>query len=586
MAGTVNLKSKISLDDSALVGGMKRVQRSVAAVAAKASKAFRNVGGSIAKAAAKMKNFAMIAGALTFGAAIAGAYKLGRALKGAFDMGGRLSDLSAQTGIAVDQLAILQQAFEDNGVEGDKVGAVMNKMQRSIVDFGAGLSTQTRAFERLGITFDQIEGKSPIEQFKMVQNAIANIQDPTLKAATAMEIFGRSGGDMLALFQDSGAIEKATVTMGSSAEILAANAEKFDRISDLLNRASVKFQGIILALAEVAAPRILEALEKFNQMDFAGIGQRFLAGINIEKAKELLIGAFKIAVAFLGNKMLEALRFAAHLSQVAFTHVFEKLSGNFGKRLMQGLREVAKIAILPPPLQIVEVTKKLKEGLKKAGEDGMTLEEKLLAAKDALKDKVTKDPDPFGFGKAVADFKDDLDDVMRDGAEKVDQKKAEEAAKKAAQAQKDIFDKAFEQGKTPTPSPEPKQATEDGLNIKRSTSVSNTAQREASRISELATKMAGAHSQGFSGLAGLHQMQLQKAQAIAVGSQGVFAKDRERLGVASGLSTGGVGAKRYANPAREAARIAKEQKKDAREQIDVLRDVDKKLERGLGLTAA
>jgi len=73
MAGSVNLKSKISLDDSAFVSGMKQVGRATATAARKAGAAFRKIGASIGKAAARMKNFALIAGALTFGAAIAGA---------------------------------------------------------------------------------------------------------------------------------------------------------------------------------------------------------------------------------------------------------------------------------------------------------------------------------------------------------------------------------------------------------------------------------------------------------------------------------------------------------------------------------
>lgn len=556
MAGTVNLKSKISLDDSALVGGMKRVQRSVAAVATKASRAFRKVGAGIAKAAAKMKNFALIAGALTFGAAIAGAYKLARALKDAFDLGGRLSDLSAQTGIAVDQLAILQQAFEDNGVAGDQVGTVMNKLQRSITDFGAGLSTQSRAFERLGISFDQIKGKSPIEQFNMVQNAIANIEDPTLKAATAMELFGRSGGDLLALFQDSGAIEKASVTMGSSAEILAVNAEKFDRISDLLNRASVKFQGIILALSEVAAPKILEALEKFNQMDFAGIGRRFIAGLTIEKAKALLIGALKVAGAFFGNKLIQAVRLVAHLTEVAFTYVFEKITGDFGKKMMGHILSLAKINMLPPHQRIKKIGGMLKDQLNKAGEDGITLEDKLLKAADALKDKITKDEDPFGFKNAVEEFQDDLADVMQSGKVKLDEKKAEANDTPVADlppidsTDSSLYDAALANAKL-----------EREKLARMANSSKNISQSTASSISPSVRRLGASMSQVSGGLS------------------------RNGVQGASGLTTGGLGSKRYTNPAREAARIAKEQKKDTREQINVLRDVDSKLAKGLGLNS-
>ena len=564
MAGTVNLKSKISLDDSAFVSGMKKVGRATATAAQKASAAFRKIGAAIGKAAARMKNFALIAGALTFGAAIAGAYKLGRALKDAFDLGGRLSDLSAQTGVAVDQLAILQQAFEDNGVAADSIGSVINKLQRSITDFGAGLSTQSRAFERLGITFDDIKNKSPLEQFQMVQNAIANMQDPTQKAATAMELFGRAGGDLMALFQDSGAIEKASVTMGSSAEILRKNAERFDRISDLLNRASVKFQGIILALAEVAAPKILAALEQFNKMDFAGIGQRFLAGLDIEGAKNLLLSAAKVVAAFLGNKMVEAIRLSASLFEVAFNHVSAKIAGGFGDQLIKSAKDAAEVMFFLTTGKIGQAMAKIQIATGKTmGEQAKTLEDKMIAAQKAFKDKITKDDDPFGFKKATEDLDKAMSDIMAKGKDKIaarsesDEYDAELAAQKARVKRDEEMARAAKAQKAAD-----QAKINDFLTGAVPDHVSANMPLKKDPRGQSAFQKLQSSTSAFDLLQG------RKAQGIAVGAS-------------TSLSQNGMGVKRYTNPAREAARIAKEQKKDVRDQTEILRDVDKKLEQGL-----
>lgn len=573
MAGSVNLKSTISLDDSAFVSGMKKVGRATAIASKKASAAFRKIGASIGKAAARMKNFALIAGALTFGAAIAGAYKLGRALKDAFDLGGRLSDLSAQTGVAVDQLAILQQAFEDNGVAADSIGSVINKLQRSITDFGAGLSTQSRAFERLGITFDDIKGKSPLEQFKMVQNAIANMQDPTQKAATAMELFGRAGGDLMALFQDSGAIEKASVTMGSSAEILRKNAEKFDRISDLLNRASVKFQGIILALAEVAAPKILLALEQFNKMDFAGIGQRFLAGLDVDGAKNLLKSAAKVVAAFLGNKMVEAIRLSSSLFEVAFLHVSTKITGKFGEQLVKAAKDSAEIMFFVVTGQMGNAMAKIQIATGKTmGEQAKTLEDKMMAAQKAFKDKVTKDDDPFGFKKATEELDKAMSDIMAKGEDKIagrsksDESDAELAAQEARRRGRAKRRAEVAAAKEQKAADQAKIADFLGAGAPASVPdfVSANMPLKADPRGQSAFQKLQASTSAFDLLQG------RKAQGIAVGAS-------------TSLSQNGMGVKRYTNPAREAARIAKEQKKDTRDQTEILRDVDKKLEQGLAV---
>lgn len=544
MAGSVNLKSKISLDDSAFVSGMKRVGRATAIASKKASAAFRKIGAAIGKAAARMKNFALIAGALTFGAAIAGAYKLGRALKDAFDTGGALSDLSSRTGITVKELVILEQAFKDNGIAAEKVGPIINKMQKGIVDFKAGLSTQVRAFERLGIAFEDIQHKTPIEQFQMIQDALNGIQDQTLKAGTAMEIFGRSGGELQALFDDTGAIQKATVFVGSAADILEKNAAKFDRISDLLNSASVKFQGIILALAEVAAPKLLAALESFAKMDFAGIGQRFLAGLDIDGAKTLLLSAAKVVAAFLGNKMIEAIRLSAQLFEVAFNHVSSKITQRFGDHLIKASKDAAEVMFFLTTGKIGQAMAKIQIATGKTmGEQAKTLEDKMMAAQKAFKDKITKDDDPFGFKKAAEDLDNAMSDIMAKGKDKIasrsesDEYDAELAAQKARVKRDEEIAKAASPGGRVFA-----KATEGPSRFATPRTLTPSRDGLSSALTRYAT-----------------------------------------IGAGSKLQTGGLGTKRYTNPAREAARIAKEQKKDVRDQTDILRDVDKKLAQGLAV---
>ena len=62
-----------------------------------------------------------------------------------------------------------------------------------------------------------------------------------------------------------------------------------------------------------------------------------------------------------------------------------------------------------------------------------------------------------------------------------------------------------------------------------------------SAMQSTAMKMSTAAGAGFTGLAGLYGMQIERMAGIAPGANGVFARDRNRLGIASGLNTGGIG---------------------------------------------
>lgn len=308
-----NLKGSVSLDDSAFSAGVRRVKMASASLSRTVGKGFKTIGRTVANVSKSLAKFATIAAGITFAAATAGAYKLAKALKGAFDTGGALSDLSTQTGIAVKELAILQVAFKNNGLAAEKVGPVINKMQKSINDFGNGLSTQVRAFDALGISFDDLEGKSPLQQFEMIQKALMSIKDTGKQSAIAMDLFSRSGAELKTLFADGNAIQNASKTLGSAAQILQNNAERFDRISDLLGTAGTKLQGLFLGLAEKWAPRILEVLEKFNSIDFAQIGQNLANNLNFDNAIDLLLSGLKLAGAVFTNALTKGLKVAGIL---------------------------------------------------------------------------------------------------------------------------------------------------------------------------------------------------------------------------------------------------------------------------------
>lgn len=584
-----NLKGKVSLDSTEFQAGLRRVKLASAATAKTIGNSFRQIGGSLQKITASLAKFAAIAATVTFAAATAGAVKLGRELRKAFDVGGALSDLSSRTGIAVKELVILEQAFEDNGISADKVGAIINKMQKGISDFGAGLSTQVRAFERLGITYDDIRNKSPLQQFQMLQNSLAKIPDPTLRAATAMDIFGRSGGELQALFNDAGAIGKAAQTIGTQADILDKNAQTFDRISDLLNSAGKKLQGFFVGIASVAAPKILEVLEKFNTLDLAQLGQNIASNLNMENALEVIKAAFKVAAAFLGNAVLEALARAT----VAFGELWAKMSKHWVDGLKNGLEEGlarALVAVLAPFGVVIAGLDGLAKGKQgKADLGGMVT--------DFLDDKL--DGDFFGLEDATKNLKDAVEALTKPSGPPADRNGGA------------LGTTAPPGGSLPAPTGGGHHAIDAAL--------ARGAEKASKRVSRLdqhrdmfgkgmalmpaLPKPGSDHkSRGFHGLAALEQLQIDKADGVSPGFYGIGAKGglggaplgtlnaMRRAGVAVGAggigATGGLGAvkavgRKEAADAAEGKRVFQDQLSAANEQIRIQEEQLAVLQEGL-----
>jgi hypothetical protein len=102
-------------------------------------------------------------------------------VRGALEFGDKLNDLSANTGVAVADLVVLQQEFANAGKPAEDLGPAFAKMAKSIHGDAAG-----ETIEKLGLDFDELKLKTPAEQFRALGAAINQVEDPSQRAALAV----------------------------------------------------------------------------------------------------------------------------------------------------------------------------------------------------------------------------------------------------------------------------------------------------------------------------------------------------------------------------------------------------------------
>jgi len=205
-------------------------------------------------------------------AAFAGFAGILNQMRGTLDLGGTLSDLAASTGVAAGEMLVLQRAFQDNGLGAEEAGTMLNRMQRAIVEAGQGSATYAGAFNSLGLSLGQLRDLTPEQQLRTIGQAIASIKDPTESTAASMQIFGRAGGRLQTLFENfDGAVGDARTAVGSLADVMDGNADRFDFVSDAINGASQKltqfFAGFLSETLDT------EPFEDLNRLDLTGLGQ-------------------------------------------------------------------------------------------------------------------------------------------------------------------------------------------------------------------------------------------------------------------------------------------------------------------------
>lgn len=289
-----DVKVKFGAEDENLTRTLNGVQRELKQVETQAdttsdrfSKGFGRMAGMAAVAgvgvAAGMKAIQ-----LASDAAMAVVNQFGEAL----DMGGRLNDLSSRTGETAGNLLLLERSFNNAGSSAEKVGPAINKLQKFINDAGDASGTQAKALSWLGVKLSDLKDKTPTDQMKVFAEKITAIQDPTQRAAIAMEIFGKSGGELLPVLQNfSGEIDTARGQLGSLPGVMDRASSSFDGISDNMTVIKGKALEIAAGFLEKAAPAMLTFTNMLTGVDAAGWGMKMMD--SIMTLSEGLVGAFK-----------------------------------------------------------------------------------------------------------------------------------------------------------------------------------------------------------------------------------------------------------------------------------------------------
>ena len=240
--------------------------------------------------------------AKAFTAVIDGAFAAARAtvqgFTDALDLGGRLNDLSARTGETAGNVLLLERAFDNAGAGADKVGPAINRLQKFMEEAGAGGKEQAATMNALGISYSDLAGKTPTEQMQIFAERISSIQDPAARAKAAMDIFGKSGGELLPLLMNfSGELETARGQLGLLPQIMSKLSERFDGIGDTMKNLNTKFVEFAAGILSKVYPALEAIVEGLSRIDAAAIGQKlanaFVGGENAMKGFQAAVDAFK-----------------------------------------------------------------------------------------------------------------------------------------------------------------------------------------------------------------------------------------------------------------------------------------------------
>lgn len=203
------------------------------------------------------------------------------------------SKLAARLGMTYGDLAGLGLAGELAGVSLEQIGTAATKADVALVKATKGSKTAAAAFGSLGLNVEQLAGMNAADRFDAIAQAIAGLPTEANRAAAAVQIFGRSGAELLPLFNSG-----ADAIAGARAEaerfglaLTNAQGQGIEAMNDALTSAFQAVRGVIVQVVSQLAPYVKAVADAFTSQ-IRGIG-----GENIGKsiADALISGAKYLA---------------------------------------------------------------------------------------------------------------------------------------------------------------------------------------------------------------------------------------------------------------------------------------------------
>lgn len=240
------------------------------------------------------------------------------------DLVGDQDDLAQQLGTTQAAIARLQHAAMLAGVGGDELGSAMKKLNGQL---GQPSKEFTKSVESLGIKVTDLQKMRPEQRMAAIADGLKNINSPAAQAAAAIDLFGKSGQNLLPLLSggSEGLKEAAAEANAFGLALSGADVRSVTLLGDNLDRLGAVASGIGNQVVSFFAPAINNAIELFINW-----------GVKTGAVKTLLGMFMTELVKWTGM----AIDFAHNLA-TSFGEVFLFLSQGLEK-LMSATSEVAK----------------------------------------------------------------------------------------------------------------------------------------------------------------------------------------------------------------------------------------------------
>lgn len=209
---------------------------------------------------------------------------------------------SKMAGLSAEQYQKLAYAAEQNNVSTAAFDTSLQRLNRSIYEASEGNKTYADAFSKLGISVKEEDGtlRSTNDVLMEMADRFSQIEDPAIKTGIAMDLFGRSGAQLIPMLEDGSAGIQELMDRADDLGIVMSNqaVSGLEKLADTLLDVKLGMGGFgkqiasdIYPVVQLLADGIIWVIEQLNKIP-APIKQAITVGTGLAAAVALIGGAF------------------------------------------------------------------------------------------------------------------------------------------------------------------------------------------------------------------------------------------------------------------------------------------------------
>lgn len=267
------------------MGKVRKAFRSMGRAAARAGQKIRASLDSAIKRMGGMRNVAL-AGAAGIAAAAVATFKFVDSQTANIDT---LNKTAQSIGINIEEYQRLRFAASQSGVDLGTLDKGIKTLNNNLLDMSKGGGKKSRdALDDLGLSLDQLQGRSRFEQLQLIATGLEGVDDSGRKAALAASLFGSKAGPQLSILLAEGAEGMAALAGQAQGVFTQEDADRATAFQDRMGEVKNVLAGLTTDLALELLPAVSDVIVGFR--DWITENQNL-----ISQGMEFVIGAISDA---------------------------------------------------------------------------------------------------------------------------------------------------------------------------------------------------------------------------------------------------------------------------------------------------